>query len=173
MPKGMQPIYTVNVGAGGATSISFNNIPQTYTDLLMVQSIRTTMAGANWDDVFCQINGSTPSIHSTTVVYGINAGVTAARGTGGTTLWNGWGSGAASTADTFGSNQIYIPNYASTRFKQVILDSASEGNSATQVLGIAAVVHNSNAPITSMRFTSANGATFVQHSSITLYGISR
>jgi hypothetical protein len=173
MPKGMQPIYTVNVGAGGATSISFNNIPQTYTDLLMVQSMRSTLAGANWDDVFCQINGATSAIHSTTVVYGINTGITAARGTGGTTLWNGWASGAASTANTFSINQIYIANYSSTGFKQAILDSASEGNSTTQVLGIGAVVHNSNAPITSMRFTSANAATFVQYSSITLYGISR
>lgn len=173
MPKGMEPIYTVVVGAGGATSISFNNIPQTYTDLLMVQSWRTNFAGANWDDVFCQLNGATPSIHSTTVVYGITAGVTAARGTGGTTLWNGWASGGASTANTFSSNQIYFSNYSSTGFKQMIMDSASEGNSGTQVIGIAAVVHNGNAPITSMRFTSANGATFQQHSSVTLYGISR
>jgi hypothetical protein len=32
MTIAMQPIYTQTVGAGGAASVIFNNIPQTFTD---------------------------------------------------------------------------------------------------------------------------------------------
>ena len=38
----MTPIYTVTVGAGGQAAIEFNNIPQTYTDLVIKVSSRTS-----------------------------------------------------------------------------------------------------------------------------------
>ena len=45
MTIAMQPIYTQTVGAGGTTVISFNNIPQTFTDIQMVISARTNGTG--------------------------------------------------------------------------------------------------------------------------------
>ena len=173
MPKGMQPIYTINVGTGGTSSITFNSIPQNYTDLIVNLSLRTAWSSNNWDDIFVEINGGAPAVNSPTTMYGIAAGATSARGTAGTTMWCGWGSNANSTANTFGSSYMYIPNYSQTGFKQVITDTATEGNSASQVFGMIGLAHRSNAPITSMRFFSSNSSTILQHSSINLYGISR
>ena len=41
----LQPIYTQTVGSGGASSIAFNNIPQTFTDLLIKMSVRASGPG--------------------------------------------------------------------------------------------------------------------------------
>jgi hypothetical protein len=46
----MVKIDTVTVGSGGAASIEFTNIPQTYTDLQIVLSARSATS-----DVFSQI----------------------------------------------------------------------------------------------------------------------
>ena len=37
----MTPIQTVTVGSGGAANITFSNIPQTYTDLVIKISARS------------------------------------------------------------------------------------------------------------------------------------
>ena len=62
-------ISTVTVGAGGAASIDFNSIPGTYTDLLLVVSVRSTRPAATNDGLFMSINGS----GSSTTGSGINS----------------------------------------------------------------------------------------------------
>ena len=54
-------IQTVTVGSGGASSIDFTSIPQTYTDLCLVYSARLTTTDTNWR---LKINGSASSIYS-------------------------------------------------------------------------------------------------------------
>jgi hypothetical protein len=62
MTIAMQPIYTQTVGSGGATSITFNSIPQTFTDLKLSISIRG--ADSALTEPWIRFNGDSVSIFS-------------------------------------------------------------------------------------------------------------
>ena len=50
-------IATTTVGSGGAADITFSSIPATYTDLLLLTSIRTNRTGTEEDSVNLEFNG--------------------------------------------------------------------------------------------------------------------
>ena len=97
-------IATTTVGSGGASSIAFTSIPQTYTDLLVVCSGRTDGSGnginisfngntSDYSNKTLQGNGSAASSFGT---YNRNAGMV---------------TDSNQTASVFGSTLIYVPNY--------------------------------------------------------------
>ena len=56
-PVTLSKIATITVGAAGAASINFTNIPQIYTDLKIVMSARTTYNAPTGQ--YISFNGST------------------------------------------------------------------------------------------------------------------
>jgi hypothetical protein len=54
-------IASTTVGSGGSATIDFTDIPQTYTDLLLVSSLRTD-AAVNYQTSRMKINGSTSNM---------------------------------------------------------------------------------------------------------------
>ena len=50
-------IAQIEVPSGGQASIEFSSIPQTYTDLLIVHSLRSNRADATGDNLKMSING--------------------------------------------------------------------------------------------------------------------
>lgn len=170
----MQPIYTQVVGAGGAASITFNNIPQTFTDLMVVVSGRTTdtVSSLYVSDCLGRINGSS-SGYSETVMR--NAGSPSSFRASNYSYLLGLGNnGRLATANTFSNCQMYIPNYTSSNFKSYVVDSATESNTASfdsTNYGIAGLWSNT-AAITSLVFMDGYG-NFAQHSTISLYGITK
>lgn len=165
----MTPIYTQTVGAGGAASITFNNIPQFYTDLKVVVSSRTTTSGAA-DALGMYINGVQTN-RSNTSLYGTGSSAGSSRGTYrdvGTSDGNG------STSNTFSNIEIYIPNYTGSNYKQILSDSVRENNATAADLSILANLWSSTAAITSLSFDCASsGLNFVQYSTFSLYGLIR
>ncbi len=167
----MTLIEHIEVGSGGAASISFvsvGDIPSDYTDLLVVLSGRST-AGANVDGIRIALNGSTSNLTHRRLIGGGSGSGGSASGTNGEI---GLISAANNTANTFGNCQIYIPNYRSTSAKSISADSVSENNSTEAYQGIYAMLWNpaSNVPITSITLDMLGG-NLVQYSSATLYGI--
>jgi hypothetical protein len=168
----LQPIYTQTVGAGGAANISFNNIPQTFTDLKLVISARSDTSGPS---VYLQFSGDGGSNYSDTWLGGTGAGTTSVRLSSSAFIrFDSSGTGTDDTSNTFGNSEFYIPNYTSSNYKQIIYDSVKERNSGSgynyaEVLG-AALWRNTN-PITSI-FLDIDG-NFVQYSTVTLYGITK
>ena len=167
----LQPIYTQTVGSGGAASITFNNIPQTFTDLVLTASKRTSFAGFEADlSILPNTDGS--SIGSATRVAGNGSTAFSQRNSnvvfalGGTTL------GTSATANTFNNYQAYFPNYTGSNFKQILIDSVNEGNYTNNVtLALGAYLWRSTNSITNLYIVSA--ANFVQYSTFTLYGITK
>lgn len=165
----MQHIETVTVGAGGAASITFSAIPDTFTDLLLVLSGRSSYAGTR-DDINVTFNSDTSSTYtyrrligydSNSVLSGSATGVNA----GFTITAN------SATSNTFGNTQIYIPNYRSTTTKSWSTDSVSENNSSTSwIMGISAHSFANSVAITSIMLDPQNG-NFMEYSSASLYGI--
>jgi hypothetical protein len=153
-----------------AASVTFANIPQTgYTDLKIVYSARTN-AGGTSDHILMQLNGSTTSLSGIRLVG--NGAATASYSV--STGPAGQSNGSGSTANTFGSGEIYIPNYAGSTNKSWSADGVSENN-ATGV-GSAAAEFNAGlwsntAAITSIRLIQEIGTAFLAGSTFSLYGI--
>ena len=169
----MQPIYTQTVGAGGTGALTFNNIPQGFTDLKIVVSARTLLSG--FDNLMLRFNNDTNvDNYSTTSVYADGASVVSERVLDFYTLSYAAGSlpNALSAANTFGSLDVYIPNYNAATFKQAIIDNVAENNVASLYIRdtMGSSLYRSTAPITSVSvFAFGNLA---QHTTVTLYGVS-
>jgi mannitol-specific phosphotransferase system IIBC component len=157
-------IQTVTVGAGGAASIDFTSIPQTYSDLKIVSSSRHTEAAVS-NDVLVTINSSTSNFTAKRVYgSGSSAGSDSNARVVGVTV------GASATASVFGNNEVYFSDYTSANYKSYIADIVGENNATTSYQMFVAGLWSNTSPITSITLT-ANGGNFVQYSTATLYGI--
>lgn len=162
-----QAIATTTVGSGGASSIDFTSIPQTYTDLYLVCSIRTLRA--NFVDY--------PRIKPNNSTTGIS--LRALRGSSGgagsytdTSLYF-LATGNTATSNTFGNSAIYIPNYTSSNYKSFSVDAVSENNSTDSYTDLYAALWSNTSAITSLIIDNSysGGGNFMQYSTATLYGI--
>lgn len=163
----MVKIDSATVGAGGTASIVFNSIPQTYDDLLVVSSSRSTRTGFPVDDLVIRFNGTT-STYTGKRLYAVGTGISVDSPAD----LRGFVSDADSTASVFGSNYFYITNYKSSNNKVVIIDGVGESNATNAgVVIFGGQWANSNA-ITSITLLANNG-NLTQHSTATLYGITR
>lgn len=166
----LQPIYTQTVGAGGVSSITFNNIPQGFTDLKLVVSGRST--GNDGPSqmqrvIYFGINGNTVgSNYSISAMFNINGVVS---GFTDFQAYATWINSNLSTANIFSNSEIYFYNYTRGRNKVYTTNVVNENSGTPALVLQAAGVFRSNAPITSITLTDIG---FVQHSTFTLYGVS-
>lgn len=163
----MELIETVTVGAGGATSISFSNIPQDGIDLVMLASLRSDN-NTQWVEI--GINGSIRSFTSIDL-FGLGNGRSANNRTDSivqtVTNLTSW------TSNTFSNNQLVFSDYAQNTVKSISHDGVLENNATTAYMAMKALRWVVTfAPITSLSINAQSGANFVQHSSISLYKIS-
>lgn len=161
----MIPISTVTVGSGGAGTIDFINIPQTYTDLLIKYSARND--SANGTLLVKYNNDGTTSNYVYRQIYGDGSAI---NNDTQSDLFFGTVPRSTYTASTFGNGEIYIPNYTSSNHKSVTTDSVSENNATTSIASLWSGLWKNTAPISNIRLYLYTGA-FVQYSSATLYGI--
>lgn len=165
----MQLIETKTLGTAAA-SIEFTSIPQTYTDLMLVASLRS----ASGDEVFVRFNGDTGGNYSWRRLQGNGAAV----GSDSQTSYGGYNAffyftyastGPSETANTFGSGQLYIPNYTGSTSKSLSSDAVNENNGTTARQAIVAGLWNNTAAITNIAITG-NG-NYAIGSMVSLYGI--
>lgn len=170
MPNTFVKIATTTVGAGGAASIAFTSIPQTYTDLQILISSRTDNANIyGWYSF--RFNGSTSTVSTRWMEPD---GTSVGYGTSSTFLYGGAGVGSSSgNSLLFDNGSIYIPNYTSTSLnKAANTDDTGASTSGTSYMTFAANLWTSTAAITSVTLYPTTGSgTFIQYSSATLYGI--
>lgn len=157
-------IQTITVGSGGAASIEFGSIPQTYTDLMVVSSLRITQTA--WDSFNVYFNGSNTNLSSR---YLLGNGASAASGT----LAYGYAGTSdigSATANVFSNSSLYVPNYTGSSQKSYSVDNVAENNATTAYVNIIAGLWTGTSAITSLTLV-ANSTAFVQYSSASLYGI--
>lgn len=166
-------IAHTEVGSGGAANIEFTSIPSTYDDLLVVTSLRISQAGYVFSNSDITFNSNTSNIYSETYLQSLNTSISSGRVTNQNRLF-GVESGPASTASTFSSVQMYIPNYKNTAYYKVaILDGVHENNSATSCyLFLSGQLFRSTSAVSSIKI-AASISSFVQYSQATLYGITK
>jgi len=163
-------ISSVTVGSGGAASIDFTSIPQTYTDLVIKVSYRSTATpGVAVDNLNAQFNGNTAVVYSEKGVGGNGSAAYSQQYTR-NLVGVGLGNSANSTANTFGNTDIYIPNYTSSNYKSSSADGVTENNATASWVEMDAGLFSNTSAITSIKLTC--GGNFVQYSTAYLYGIS-
>jgi hypothetical protein len=165
----MTLIATSTVTSGGSSvSITFSGIPATYTDLLVAGSIKSTTTNSSF------------YVHNAYVLYNNDSSSYTRR------QLNGDGSvavtfsgsdriiGFVPTSDsggsnTFGSLQLYVPNYAASTSKSYIVDTVTENNATAARQTITAGVWANSSAITSLKIECDGG--FATGSTMSIYGI--
>jgi hypothetical protein len=159
-------ISTVTVGSGGATAISFSSIPASFTDLCVMFSTRvnaSTVEAVAY--IFFNANGDN---YSARRLKGDGSGVSSGTGTSEFIV----ATGANTTANTFSNGQIYIPNYSGSTNKSYSVDQVIENNATSSSQAIVAGLWGNTAAINSIDIVLGSN-NFVQHSTASLYGITR
>ncbi len=160
-----------------AASITFSNIPQTYTDLYLLVSARSDGTGNNYTGL--GINGVNTN-QTSRFLYGTGSGTGSVSLTGASD-YNAiaYMPISTTTSNTFSSASFYIPNYTSNVAKSISIDAVAENNATAGQQEIMAALWNSTAAITSLTVASVAGSSLqasgnmVSGSSATLYGINR
>ncbi len=167
-------ISSVTVGAGGASSIDFTSIPATYTDLKIVASLKDNFADTE-NGFETKFNGSSTSDYSIRTLFGRGGLGTYASASTSSQTYMALGDAPANggTASTFGSAEIYIPNYAGSANKSVSADIVTEANASRAIAKLTAGLRSNTAAITQVTLTPSGGASFIQYSTAYLYGISK
>lgn len=175
MPATYIPIQSTTLSSSAAT-VTFSNIPQTYTDLVIRASVRSDRSGSGtFDYLIIRLNGLTTSVYSETTMYGDGASVASARQSSATSMYYTPIDRSTSTSNTFSSTEYYIPNYTAATNKPISSISTEEENvSSPSYLFSTAQLFSSTAAITQITFLSvAAGVNLVAGSSFHLYGIKK
>jgi len=154
---------------GNQATITFSSISQSFTDLVLVTSLRTnnTSRTDGWEDVLLIQNGSSSNV-SVRQLYGTGAGGGQSNsGLGGGVFTNH----ANMTANTFSSVSFYFTNYTSNTNKAFTVESTNEQNAASALTLLGAGLITTSSPLTSLGFSTIGGVSFVAGSSATLFGI--
>jgi hypothetical protein len=171
MPNTFTLIASSTVGSGGAANIEFTSIPGTYTDLKIVASIRLNTAGVQPDGFGFRFNSDSGANYSQRQLFGDGSSAGSSQNTGLTFGYGGPLTGTGATASTFGSLELYIPNYTASVNKSVSVDRVTENNGTAADAGFNANLWSNTAAITSIRLFDFNGNNFLQYSTAYLYGI--
>jgi hypothetical protein len=170
MPANYTLIEKITVGSAGASSITFSGIPQTgYTDLVVKASIRNTGSGAGDSSFLVEFNGSSSSYTGKTL-YSNGSSVSSFNETTPSIYGNvvsSW------TANTFGNNEIYIPNYTSSNYKSFSADGVGENNATRADASLGALLWSNTAAITSITVKSYGSFNFAANSTFYLYGVAK
>jgi hypothetical protein len=170
----MANTYTLissNTLSTSAASVTFSSIPATYTDLVLSVSSRNDDIGTLNGVIKVQYNGLSTSIYSFTELVGSGSAASSNRASSTTSVTDIYTAGGLNTASTFGSIEIYIPNYAGTAQKPMSAFGVSETNAAAVKMSAIAGLTNLTTAITSIVIGNNSAVNFVQYSSFYLYGI--
>lgn len=157
----MKLIATSNLAS--ANTITFSSIPTTFTDLVVLISVRSVSSPF----LGLGFNGSTSSFANRQLTGdGTNAASTSRSDT-----FIGYISGSGDTANTFGNFAIYIPNYQGSTNKSFSVDGVGETNAQGAYQQIVAGLWSNTAPITSIELFQWSSGNFDTGTTASLYGI--
>jgi hypothetical protein len=161
-----EPISTITL-TSTAGIITFSSIPQTYTDLVMIQSARVTSA---YDITAIRINSVTTN-YSGVYIEGNGSGATSGSGNAEISMRAGYVPGTSYGNEW--SSEIYnFLNYSNTTTLKTGLSRTSFTNSPAGFNTQAKItLIPTTSAITQITSQTANGASWAIGSTFTLYGI--
>ena len=172
----MFPLQVITVGAAGASSIDFTNIPTTGYSHLQVRVMSRDSRAVSTNGLSIRVgNGSidTGNNYNTHMIRGDGSSVT--RGSAGTNYNNmdfALEPGASISSSIFGASIFEILDYANTnKYKTMRSLNGYDANGSGYIVFHSGLWMNT-AAINTIRFTcSGSGATFAPYSQFALYGV--
>jgi hypothetical protein len=165
----MRLVSSVTVGAGGAASIKYTGIAATGKDLLLVVSGRLDSGGL-FQAIGTQFNNDTGSNYTQRRLSGDGTTSSSSNQVLTTGIYQTSFNGSTSTASTFTSFQMYIPNYTSTTNKSISIDNVTENNATESYQQVQAASYATSSAISSIKvFGTSN---WLQYTTASLYIIS-
>jgi len=161
MPATYEPIATTTLGSATST-INFNSIPATYSDLRLVLAATNTASL----DLNLTFNGDTGTNYSRTRINGNGSVAASAQNTSQTSI--------RANFFTMGASEPYLLNldvfsYAGSTNKTCLIANSEDRNGTGGVCRMVALWRNT-AAITSITFTTST-STFAAGTTATLFGI--
>lgn len=158
------PIATQTLGSTAAT-VTFSSIPSTYTDLVLVATLRQSTTN---QDGFLRFNSDTGTNYSDTVVRGNGSAASSVRDTSAAGIDIGVMSNSANTSGEFEAVIINIMNYANTTtYKTVVMRTNQPASIVNAIVGL----WRSTSAINTVSLESRNSGSFAVGCTFTLYGI--
>jgi hypothetical protein len=168
-----QSIATYIVGSGGASSITFSNIPSTYTHLQIRGIVRNTShsAGGAEQNLRMQFNGDTASNYSAHTLYGdgSSAGASVENTTSILVAW-GFMPMDTQTANVYGASIVDILEYGNTNKYKTNRALCGDDTNGGGYMFLTSGSWRNTAAITSINLYPQAG-TFAQYSQLALYGV--
>jgi hypothetical protein len=147
--------------ASAASSVTFNSIPQGYTDLVLVTSTQSNISSGS-DDINVVINSdSTTGHYSMTYLYGTGSSAVSSRTAGRI------GIGRHDSTE-FAVGVTHFQNYSNTTTYKTVL---SRGSAASQITIAYVGLWQSTSAINQLVLSPSSASTFSVGSTFSLYGV--
>lgn len=169
----MVPIASNTVTGSTVSDVTFNNVPQTFQDLMLVAFVRRTDAATLANLLITPYySGIAASPQSTTVLSGDGSSATSFRYTNQDAQFTGSTPAGNATSGIFGSATWHCLNYANTStFKTTISRSSADLNGSGETRLSVSLTRGTGA-ITIVNCSTFSGSNyFAAGSTFTLYGI--
>ena len=163
MPTTYEPIATQTLGTASAT-VTFNSIPQTYTEIVLVGSYTATATL----DTRLTFNSDTGTNYSATRLMGDGTSATSNRSSNRAFIDLNYVGGVGTTAPTVST--LHIMNYSNTTTYKSTLLRANEMSGTYQGTELIAGIWRSTSAITTITITTST-STYAAGSSFILYGV--
>jgi len=173
----MYPIASQTVGSGGASSITFNSIPSTFTHLQLRMFVQTNRATYGIDQLRLTINGDTSSTYYAHELYGDGSSASSNTDSNNYILLGNGNSAGTGAGGTFSNVITDILDYTSTNkaktFRSICgvdINGTIAGYGGRVGLSSASW-QNSSTAISSIKIAPDSGTLLNQYTTFQLYGI--
>lgn len=174
MPSSRRLIASNTLGSAAA-SVTFSDIPGTYTDLVIKFSARSAANNSGYgQSMDIRFNSDSANNYSATLLTGLgSSGSDSSRVSNQSKGFLRFAAGdAGQTSNTFSNGEIYIPSYTASANKAYSSFAVNEDNTTTARMSADAELWRNTASITSVYLALNDASNFVSGSSFFLYGIS-
>jgi len=165
------------IGSSTATTsvanIEFTSIPNTYTDLLLVASLRITN---NSDPtIYLRINSDSGSNYKWRMLGADGSSTFSIKqsdpASGNTYISGYYADSTSYTSSTFGNTSFYLPSYNSSDYKSCSVDTVMENNATANAMGFIGGLWENTSAITTLTLALGSSINYAEHSTAYLYGI--
>lgn len=168
-------ISTATVGAGGASTITFSSIPNTYKHLQIRVISRDDRSAAVVHQTYrVTYNSDTTANYTTHAMYGqsLSGGAVVDQyGNANSSGMDVYSTAPAVASGIFGTQIIDILDYSSTNKYKTQRSLGGSDNNGTGMIAFMSGLWRSTSAVSTITIIPAGSATFQQYSSFALYGI--